>query len=89
MQIQVRTLTGYALAVLVVLAILNGIAWFVGAPRPHGLRVFSAGFSLGMLGIYIAVHLYGYKRSSILSRITAFWKLLYTALPSFHAFTNV
>ncbi len=37
MQVQVRTLTGYGLAVLVVLAILNGTAWFVGAPRRHGL----------------------------------------------------
>jgi hypothetical protein len=59
------TLTGYALAVLVVLAILNGTAWFVGAPRRYGLSVFSAGFTLEMLGMYIAAHLYGYKRSSI------------------------
>ena len=65
MQIQRRTLTGYGVAVLVVLAILNGTAWFVGAPRLHGLGVFSAGFSLGMLGMYIAAHLYGYKRSSV------------------------
>jgi hypothetical protein len=41
MQIQMRTLTGYAFAVLVVLAILNGTAWFVGAPRRHGLGIFS------------------------------------------------
>jgi hypothetical protein len=65
MQIQRRTLTGYGVAVLVVLAILNGAAWFVGAPRRHGLGVFSAGFALGMLGMYIAAHLYGYKRSSL------------------------
>jgi hypothetical protein len=65
MQIQRRTLTGYGLAVLVVLAILNGTAWFAGAPRRHDLGVFSAGFALGMLGMYIAAHLYGYERSSI------------------------
>ena len=65
MQIQRRTLTGYAVAVLVVLAILNGKAWFIEAPWRHDLGVFSAGFSLGMLGMYIAAHLYGYKRSSI------------------------
>jgi hypothetical protein len=65
MQIQIRTLTGYGLASLVVLTILNGTAWFVGASRRHGLGVFSAGFALGMLGMYIAAHLYGYKRSSI------------------------
>jgi hypothetical protein len=46
MQIQRRTLTGYGVAVLVVLAILNGTAWFVGAPRRHSLGVFSAGFAL-------------------------------------------
>jgi hypothetical protein len=65
MQIQRRTLTGYGFAVLVVLAILDGTAWFVGAPRRHSLGIFSAGFALGMLGMYIAAHLYGYKRSSI------------------------
>jgi hypothetical protein len=65
MQIQMRTLTGYGLAVLVVLAILNGTAWFVAAPRRHRLGDFSAGFALGMLGMYIAAHLYGYERSSI------------------------
>lgn len=65
MQIQMRTLTSYGLAVLVVLAILNGTVWFVGAPWRHRLGVFSAGFALGMLGMYIAAQLYGYKRCSI------------------------
>jgi hypothetical protein len=59
---QMRTLTSYGIAVIVVLAVLNGIAWRVGAPRLHGLNVFSAGFVLGMLGMYIAAHLYGYRR---------------------------
>jgi hypothetical protein len=44
-------LTVYALAVLVVLAILNGTAWFVAAPRRHGLGAFFAGSALGMLGV--------------------------------------
>jgi hypothetical protein len=65
MQIQRRTLTGYGLAALVVLGVLNGTAWLVGAPRHHDRGVFSAGFALGMLGMYIAAHLYGYKRNSI------------------------
>ena len=65
MQVQMRTLTGYGAAALVVLGILNGTAWFVEAPRRHDRGVFSAGFALGMLGMYIAAHLYGYKRSSI------------------------
>ena len=47
MPIQMRTLTGCALAVLVVLASLDGIAWFVETPRPHGLGIFCAGFALG------------------------------------------
>jgi hypothetical protein len=60
-----RTLTGYGIAVVIVLAILNGIGWFVGSPRLHGLNVFSAGFVLGMLGMYIAAWLYGYRQLGI------------------------
>jgi hypothetical protein len=59
-----RTLTGYATAVVIVFVILNGIAWLVGNPRLHSLPVFSAGFVLGMLGMYIAAWLYGYRRLS-------------------------
>ena len=59
-----RTLTGYAIAVVIVFAILNGVAWLVGTPRLHTLPVFSAGFILGMLGMYIAAWLYGYRRLS-------------------------
>jgi hypothetical protein len=42
--------------------ILNGIFWLVGNSRLHELNVFSAGFVLGMLGMYIAAWLYGYHR---------------------------
>ena len=45
MQIQRRTLTGYGVAVLVVLAILNGLIWYAHSPKQHDLGVFSAGFS--------------------------------------------
>jgi len=58
-----RTLTGYYIGVLVVFAILNVIAWLVDAPRLYGLGVFSAGFLMGALGMYIAAHLYGYRKS--------------------------
>jgi hypothetical protein len=57
-----RTLTGYGIAVIIVLAVLNGIVWRAGTPRLHSLNVFSAGFVLGMLGMYIAAWLYGYRR---------------------------
>ena len=57
-----RTLTGYGIGVVIVLAVLNGIAWHAGMPRLHSLNVFSAGFILGVLGTSIAAFLYGYRR---------------------------
>jgi hypothetical protein len=57
-----RTLTSYGISVVIVLAILNAIAWRAGRPPLHELNVFSAGFILGMLGMYIAAWLYGYRR---------------------------
>jgi hypothetical protein len=57
-----RTLTSYGTAVVIVLAILNIIFWLVGHPRLHSLNVFSAGFVLGMLGMYTAAWLYGYRQ---------------------------
>jgi hypothetical protein len=57
-----RTLTAYGIAVVIVFAILNGIFWLGRNPRLHDLNVFSAGFVLGMLGMYIAAWLYGYRR---------------------------
>jgi hypothetical protein len=43
-------------------AVLNGIAWRAGILRLDRLNVFSAGFLLGMLGMYIAAWLYGYRQ---------------------------
>lgn len=57
-----RTLTGYGIGVVIVLAVINGIAWRAGTPRLHSLNVFSAGFALGVLGTYIAACFYGYRR---------------------------
>jgi len=57
-----RTLTAYGIAVIIVLVILNGIFWLIGNPQLHDVNVFSAGFVLGMLGMYIAAWLYGYRR---------------------------
>src|SRR5262249_46817835 len=50
-----RTLTAYGIGVVIVLAILNGIAWLVGSPRLHGLNVF-------MLGTCISAYLNGYRK---------------------------
>jgi hypothetical protein len=57
-----RTLTAYGIAVVIVLAVVNAIAWQAGAPRLHGLNVFSAGFVLGVLGTYISAYVNGYRR---------------------------
>ena len=57
-----RTLTGYGIAVVIVLAAINGITWLLGNPRLHDLNVFSAGFVRGTLGMYIAAWLYGYRQ---------------------------
>jgi hypothetical protein len=62
MKLSNRTLTGYGIAVVIVLVILNVIFWLVGNPQLHELNVFSAGFVLGMLGMYLAAWLYGYHR---------------------------
>ncbi|WGS17015.1 MULTISPECIES: hypothetical protein [unclassified Bradyrhizobium] len=57
-----RTLTAYGIGVVIVLALLNGIAWQAGIPRLHSLNVFSAGFVLGVLGTYISAWVNGYCR---------------------------
>jgi hypothetical protein len=62
MNLAKSTLTGYGIAVVIVLAILNVIFWLVGNPQLHELNVFSVGFALGMLGMYLAAWLYGYHR---------------------------
>jgi hypothetical protein len=57
-----RTLTGYGIGVVIVFAVLNGIAWQAGMAKLHSLNVFSAGFVIGMLGTSLAAFLYGYRR---------------------------
>jgi hypothetical protein len=58
-----RTLTGYGIAVTLVFAALNALRWLLGNPlRLHSFPVFSAGFVLGMLGMYVAARLYGYHQ---------------------------
>jgi hypothetical protein len=57
-----RTLTLYGIAVIVVLAIINGLAWASATPRLHALNLFSAGFTLGMIGMYLSAWLHGYRQ---------------------------
>lgn len=58
------TLTGFGFTAIFVLAVLNWYEQQVGSPpQAHGLEVFSAGFILGMFGMYLAAWLYGYRKS--------------------------
>jgi hypothetical protein len=59
-----RTLTAYGIAVVIVLAVLNGIAWQIGTPQLHSLNVFSAGFALGVLGTSISAFVNGYRKAA-------------------------
>ena len=59
-----RTLTAYGIVVIIVLAILKGIFWLIGNPQLHDVNMFSVGFVLGMLGMYLAAWLYGYRRAA-------------------------
>ena len=52
----------YVTGVIIVLAIINCIAWFAGGVmHARNIIIFSSGFLLGMLAMYIAVHIYTYK----------------------------
>ena len=59
-----RTISAYATAVVIGLALLNGAFWLVGDPRLHDLNVFSAGFTLGMLGMYLSAWINGYRKQT-------------------------
>ena len=52
----------YVIGIIVVLVIVNCIAWFTGgAVKLRAVELFSAGFLAGMLAMYIAVHVYRWK----------------------------
>jgi hypothetical protein len=52
----------YVGCVVVVLAILNYLVWHIGHfGEGPTVTTFSLGFLLGMLAMYIAVHLYRWK----------------------------
>jgi len=55
-------LTRYVIGVVVVLAIVICIAWFIGGSgRAWKLSHFAAAFLLGMLAMYVAMHIYKHK----------------------------
>ncbi|MDR3558186.1 MAG: hypothetical protein P4L61_01505 [Candidatus Pacebacteria bacterium] len=52
----------YVIAVIIVWAVILGIMWFSGrAASFYAFSLVSSGFMLGMLAMYIAVHLYKWK----------------------------
>lgn len=56
------SLIRYVIAVVVVMAaILAGFAVAGNTTRLHSVAIFFAGFLLGMLAMFIAVHVYAYK----------------------------
>jgi hypothetical protein len=57
-----RTLTAYAIGIFLVLGLANFFGWEIGAPRLHGLNIFSAGFMLGALGMYLSAWVNGYRK---------------------------
>lgn len=55
-----NTLLGYTIGVVIVMAILNGIAWYRGGAYPKIAGLVSLGFLLGMLAMCIAVNFYAH-----------------------------
>jgi hypothetical protein len=52
----------YVAGVIIALALINYIAWFVGGEaKLKSFELLSSGFLLGMLAMYIAVHIYRWK----------------------------
>ena len=57
-----RPLSTYVIGVLIALVIVNYIAWLTGGvAKLQTSGLVSIGFLLGMLAMYIAVHLYRWK----------------------------
>lgn len=52
----------YVIGAIVVLALINYIVWSVGGTaKLENFELLSGGFLLGMLAMYIAVHIYRWK----------------------------
>ena len=52
----------YIIGVIIALVIINYIAWSMGGEvKLKSFELLSSGFLLGMLAMYIAVHIYRWK----------------------------
>jgi hypothetical protein len=56
-----RPLYVYVIATAIVWALLLGGVWFLATPRFHDILTVCGGFFIGMLAMYIAVHVYRWK----------------------------
>jgi hypothetical protein len=56
-----KPLWHYVIAVLVVWALILGGMWFWNRPRLRDFALICGGFFIGMLAMYIAVHVYRWK----------------------------
>jgi len=61
----------YVIGVIIALVLINYIAWSVGGEiKLESFELLFSGFLLGMLAMYIAVHIYCWKLESPIRR---FW----------------
>ncbi|HEY3897421.1 MAG TPA: hypothetical protein VGM54_02345 [Chthoniobacter sp.] len=55
-------LSVYVIAVIITLLIVNVAAWCTGGPAKFRImEIYSSGFLMGMVAMYIAVHVYRCK----------------------------
>ena len=65
-----RPLSFYVTSVVIALILVNCIVWFIkGDPESREVMIFSLGFLIGMLAMFIAVHLYRWKQKAFVVQI--------------------
>ena len=55
------SLAVYVIGVVIAIVLVNFIVLFINESEVRSVMIFSLGFLLGMLAMYIAVHLYRWK----------------------------
>ncbi len=59
---QEHPLSQYEIAVIIIFVLLNSFVYFVFSKETfHGVVRYSLGFLLGMLAMYIAIHIYKWQ----------------------------